>query len=62
MCQDEILVPTNPWHVVTFPSNIFLAQSSLRKLKSPSLYIVYVISTILLTLAGYSLVKYNWKK
>ena len=56
--KGKILVQINPWRVVDFSSDIFLVQSSLGK----SLIYCVRISTILVRLVGYSLLKFNWKK
>ena len=57
MCKGKISAQINPWHVFDFSSDIFLVQSSLGK------SLIYcVISTILVTLVGYNLLKCNWKK
>ena len=47
----------NSWRVADFSSDIILAQASLG-----SRYIAYVISTILVTLIGYSLSKFFLEK
>ena len=51
-------VQIKPWRIVDFSSDIFLVQLSLKSHR----YIVHVIFTILVTLTGYSLLKFNWKK
>ena len=48
MCKGKILAQINPWCIVDFSSDIFLAQLSLPKI------LRYVISTILVTLMGYT--------
>lgn len=47
MCKGKISAQINPWYVFDFSSDIFLAQSSLRKSLT---YVVDVVSTILGTL------------
>jgi len=56
-CKGKISVQINPWRVVDFSSDIFLHN----RLSESPWYIAYVISTILVTLTGYSLLKFNWK-
>ena len=47
-----------PWSIADFSSDVFPAQSSLGK---PLIEIIaQVISTIMATFVGYSLLKFNW--
>ena len=60
-CKGKILAQNNPWCVFDLSSVLFLAKSSIGKF----LYTAYVISATLerfVTVIGYSLLKFNWKK
>ena len=58
-CRCKILAQVNPCHVVDFPSNIILVQSSLEK---SQIYCTCNFCNLCYTYNGYDFLKSNWKE